>query len=63
MVRVATRVDPPRQDVFPPRKMLVVELAPPSGMLRGLLVVVIGGVVEAPPPTPFLLLHLLVGVG
>jgi len=60
MVRVATRVDPPRQDVFPPRKMLVVELAPPSGMLRGLLV---GGVVEAPPPTPFLLLHLLVGVG
>ena len=35
MVREATRVDPPRQVDFPPRRMLVALLAPPSGMVSG----------------------------
>lgn len=38
MVRVAASVDPPRHDDLPPRSMLVVLLAPPSGMLSGVSV-------------------------
>ena len=33
---VATTVDPPRHDDFPPRRILVVLLAPPNGILSGL---------------------------
>ena len=61
MVGFATIVEPPRGVDFPPRRILV-ELAPPSGMLSGDIL----GSADAlrlPLPLLLLLLHLLDCVG
>lgn len=42
MVRSATMVDPPRQLALPPLRILVVLLAPPSGIDSGVITLVDG---------------------